>query len=110
MKALLHALRFPPVLTTLVVLALWFGYVSWLDAGGAARLTAAELPSDGQPAAFEVELRFRPEAFHMTRLQAAGRLIRVEDRSVFLMDVRPEAAQVIARNYWVADVRPWAGL
>lgn len=109
MTGFLTLLRFPPVAATLVLLVLWLAWGAWLDAGGAARLTADELPEDGRAGAFEVELRFRPEAFHMTRLQDIGRLIRVEDRSVFLMDVKPDAARAMARHYWVADIRPWAG-
>ncbi len=110
MKPLLHLLRFPPVAATLALAVLWLAYSAWLDAGGAARLTPDELPADGSAAPLEVELRFRPEAFHMTRLQDIGRLIRVEDRSVFLMDVDPEAARTIARNYWITDIRPWDGI
>ena len=105
MSRLARALRFRPVATTLALLAAFGLYQSWLTWSAAAKLPAALPPR----ADVEIVLAFAPEAFHVTRLQSLGRVIRVEDRSVFVRDMRAEDARAFARNYWVADVRPWPG-
>lgn len=110
MSRLLAALRFRPVAATLAVLVLFLAYEAWLTLSGWQKLTEDELPAGGGRAPYEVTLRFAPEAFHITRLQQAGRLIEVKGSGVFLMDVPEEAIRAIARNYWVADIRPWQGL
>jgi hypothetical protein len=43
-------------------------------------------------------------------MQGIGRLIEVRGNSVLLMDVAPDDIVALARDYWVADVRPWAGI
>ena len=43
-------------------------------------------------------------------MQAVGRLIEVKGTSVFLMDVARDDAIELARNYWIADLKPWRGL
>ena len=99
-----------PIAATLLLLLLYAGYNLWLSAGGAAKLAENERPAPGARAHFEVQVNFAPEAFHITRMQAIGRLIKVRGTSVFLMDVERDDAIELARNYWVADLKPWRGL
>jgi hypothetical protein len=56
-----------------------------------------------------VTLAFAPEGFHVTRLQAIGRLIEVRGTEIFLMDVDPTALREAAAAYWVRGVRKWPG-
>jgi hypothetical protein len=102
---LLRILRFRRVATTLVLLAAFGLYQGWLTWSVAAKLPA-ELPPRAD---VEIVLTFAPESFHVTRLQDLGRVIRVEDRSVFVREMRAADVRAFARNYWVADVRPWPG-
>ena len=97
-----------PLVVTLLVLLAYGGYEAWLSHGGAMKLTADEIASSR--AHYEIIVNFAPEAFHVTRMQAIGRLIEVKGQSVFLMDVDAEDARELARNYWIADVKPWQGL
>lgn len=105
MRALLR-----PVVATLVLAGLYLAYSAWLAAGGAAKLTENERPAPGTQGHFEVVVDFPPEAFHITRMQAVGRLIEVKGTSVFLMDVARDDAIELARNYWITDLKPWRGL
>jgi phosphatidylserine decarboxylase len=98
-----------PIVVTIAVVLGYLGYEAWLTGGGARKLAAEEI-APGRRGHYEVVVRFAPEAFHVTRMQAIGRLIEVKGASVFLMDVEPDDARAIARNYWVEDVRPWKGL
>ena len=99
-----------PIAATLLLVLLYLGYNLWLSAGGAAKLDESERPAPGVRAHFEVLVKFPPEAFHITRMQAIGRLIEVKGTSVFLMDVDRNDAIELARNYWIADLKPWRGL
>jgi hypothetical protein len=106
-----------PLLSTFLLLAVYLGYEAWLSAGGARKLTADELPGGavqaGQMAPrahYEVVLDFKPEAFHITRVQAVGRVIEVRGNTILTMDMASAEAQDLARQYWVADMRRWKGL
>ena len=99
-----------PIAATVFLALLYLGYTLWLSAAGARKLTEAERPAPGARAHFEVVLDFPPESFHVTRMQAIGRLIEVKGNSVFLMDVERDDAIELARNYWVADLKAWRGL
>jgi len=97
-----------PLLVTLLVLLSYGGYELWLTRGGAMKLTVDEVSVP--KGHYEITVNFPPEAFHVTRMQAIGRLIEVKGTSVFLMDVGADDARELARNYWIADVKPWRGL
>jgi hypothetical protein len=58
---------------------------------------------------YVVTLAFAPEGFHVTRLQAIGRLIEVQGRDIYMMDVNPAALRDVATAYWVRGVRQWPG-
>lgn len=99
-----------PIAATLLLALLYAGYHLWLSATGAEKLQDSARPPPGARAHFEVMVRFPPEGFHITRMQAIGRLIEVKGTSVFLMDVERNDAIELARNYWVAGMKPWRGL
>lgn len=103
-------LKSPPGWFTLLLAAVLAGYFAWLGLTGAAKVEAAGLAPEASRHNVEIVLGIAPEQFHMTRLQSAGRLIRFEDRSAFIMDMSDAALQELARNYWVAAIRPWEGL
>jgi hypothetical protein len=110
MRALLNSGLMRPVVVTLAVLILYGCYEGWLTVSGARKLTADEIPSDRAKAHYEIVVNFAPESFHITRIQDVGRVIEVRNTSIFVMDVRPADAREIARNYWIADVKPWKGM
>jgi len=113
----LHSNWSRPLLSTLLLLTAYGGFELWLSAGGARKLTLDELPSaaasSGLPATrahYEVVLDFKPEAFHITRVQAVGRVIEVRGNTILTMDLGAADARELARQYWVADMRRWKGL
>jgi hypothetical protein len=97
-----------PLAATLAIVLVCVAYQLWLSAGGARKLTDAEIAS-GPRGGYEIEVAFAPEGFHVTRMQAIGRVMEVRGASVFVMDAAPADIRELARNYWVVDVRPWAG-
>jgi hypothetical protein len=97
-----------PLAATLALALAYFGYEAWLDAGGARKLAGIEIPSP--KGHYELRIAFPPEGFHVTRMQAIGRLIEVKGHSVFLMDVEPQDLRARARNYWIVGVARWKGL
>jgi hypothetical protein len=97
-----------PLAATLALALAYSGYEAWLDAGGARKLSGIEVPSP--KGHYELRVAFPPEGFHVTRMQAIGRLIEVKGHSVFLMDVEPQDLRAMARNYWIVGVARWKGL
>jgi hypothetical protein len=96
-----------PIAAAGVILAVIAGW--WIAASIAAdrKLTALEpLPERGS---YRITLDFAPERFHQQRLQEAGRLVEVRDRTVYMMDVTPKALHAIAGQYWVDSVARWEG-
>jgi hypothetical protein len=98
----------PGAFTALFLVAL-ASYEVWLSVGGQMKMVAAGLPSGKEAQNVEVVLSIEPEQFHLLRLQEAGRLVRFEKRSAFILDVPPESLAGLARNPWVESIRPWSG-
>lgn len=98
-----------PVWATLLLVAVIAAYQLWGTLAGSAKLAAAGLDGADGPVNVEVVVDIEPEQFHMFVFQRAGRLVAVEAPSVFLMDVPPARLRELAANYWVAEIRPWAG-
>ena len=96
--------RLPVVATAVVVgtLAAWFG-----ASHHAAERKLAALGSLDARGSYEIVLDFPPERFHQLRLQEAGRLVEVRERTVFMKDVAPSALRGIAGEYWVDTVTRW---
>lgn len=95
-----------PVAASACVLALYLVFLLWSVLQGTTKLPEDARPAYGARDSFEVELRFSPESFHQTHLQALGRLVKVEGKTVLLDDVSRENAIALARTYWVAAMRP----
>jgi hypothetical protein len=102
-------LRVRPVWVTLLLLLLWGGYEAHAIWSGERKLEDAGYGEGAAKASLAVTLAFPPEAFHLALLQQAGRLIRVEDRTAFLMGVPEPMARDLAERYWVEAIRPWSG-
>lgn len=100
-------LRLPLIATTaiVVVIATWWA-AGWV---GAERKLAPLRPLAAERGSYRITLDFAPERFHQLRLQEAGRLVEVRDRTVFMMDVTPASLRAIAGEYWVDSVARWDG-
>jgi hypothetical protein len=96
-----------PLVATLALGAVALGWMAWGDRH------ASRLMGDLAPTAarghFAVTLDFAPESFHVTRLQAIGRVVEVKDRTIYMMDVRTAAMREFAEFYWVREVAAWPG-
>lgn len=100
-------LRVPVVATGVIVAVL----VAWWGAAtlAAERKLAAIGPLHDARGSYSITLDFAPERFHQLRLQEAGRLVEVRERTVYMKDVSPAALRAIAGEYWVDKVAPWDG-
>jgi hypothetical protein len=100
-------LRLPLVATTVIlaVLAAWWS-MAWFAAERKLAVLGVLPESRGS---YRITLEFAPERFHQLRLQDAGRLVEVRDRTVYMMDVAPAALHAIAAEYWVESVALWDG-
>lgn len=96
-----------PLYATAVLLAIGLGWIAW-GKMHAQSLTAGLDLKPGK-AHYAITLAFAPEAFHVTRLQAIGRVIEVKDATVFMMDVAAADIGDVATNYWVREVASWPG-
>ena len=105
--SLARPLRRPIVATLLILLALG-GWELWSRASGTAKAGGLGPGAADERLGVAVTLDFPPEAFHVTRLPALGRVVRTEGRTIYLLDVPRRSVERLARNYWVVAVRPWA--
>lgn len=96
----------PPILTTSLILLFVLVIAQH-------RALLADQKLDGfktEPSekyAIIASLDFEPESFHMTRLQATGRLMRVDDTSVYLRDVTTENLLALANKPWISAISTW---
>lgn len=97
-----------PIAVTLGLALGVLGFQAWCWQLGQARMARLSLPSTGS-VAVRIELPFVPEAFNITRLQAAGRLVRIEGGQAWLRDVPAPALRALAREYWIGTIHPWDG-
>jgi len=106
MNALGHPLM-RPLAATAALFVIWAAWTVWGERH-AARLMDGLSVGPGK-AHYLVTLDFPPEGFHVTRLQAIGRVIEVKGPTVYLMDVDPTVMRDFATAYWVREVRTWPG-
>jgi hypothetical protein len=99
---------FRPFAITLALLLATLAWQLWMVVQGSAKLPEEQRPVAGTHANYEVLFPFAPESFHQMRLQAIGRLVKVEERSVFLKEVSREDAIALSRQYWVVGMRRWS--
>jgi hypothetical protein len=99
--------RVPVFATGVIVTVL----VAWWAAAfmAAERKLAGVGPLDDARGSYRITLDFAPERFHQLRLQEAGRLVEVRERTVYMKDVAPSALRAIAGEYWVDTVVRWDG-
>lgn len=101
-------LRHPSILITGALMIGYGAFQLWCDAAGAAKVAAvAGATGPDRRVSAEVVLTIAPERFHIELMQDAGRVVEIKGHSIFLADLPVERARAIARNYWVASVRPW---
>ena len=79
--------RSRPVVATTLLFAILLGWQAWTTWEGRQKLHLGALPPGTERVDIAVRLDFVPEAFHITRLQAIGRLIRVDGETAYLKDV-----------------------
>ena len=96
-----------PIAAAGVIVAVLAGW--WLTAYLAAERKLASLQPLPDRGSYSITLDFAPERFHQQRLQEAGRLVEVRERTVYMMDVAPKQLHAIAGEYWVHDVARWEG-
>jgi hypothetical protein len=96
-----------PLAATVAFFAFALAWMLWSTLH-AARLTDGLALAPGRNH-FAVTLDFAPEAFHVTRLQAIGRVVEVRGPTVFMMDVDPTAMRDFAAYYWVREIAIWPG-
>jgi len=96
----------PIVATAVLVICLLF-FEIWSWQLGRERLVGLKLPGPGHTVDIEITLSFTPEAFNIQRLQAAGRLVKIVDRQVWLEGVSRDQLVDLAQLYWIGHIRPW---
>jgi hypothetical protein len=96
-----------PIVAAAVIVAIVAGW--FLSAHLAAQRKLAALQPLPDRGSYSITLDFAPERFHQQRLQEAGRLVEVRERTVYMMDVTPKALHAIAGQYWIGEVARWEG-
>lgn len=97
-----------PLAATGVIAAVFAAW--WIAAYSAAERKLAPLGAlASDRGSYRITLDFAPERFHQLKLQEAGRLVEVRERTVYMMDVAPAALRGIAGEYWVEGVARWDG-
>lgn len=61
--------------------------------------------SEGVRPDVEVRLAFEPERFHLEEFQKVGRYLGWQDGRALILQADQDALLVLARNYWVMDIR-----
>jgi hypothetical protein len=93
-------------LATVAIVLCWGLFQTFNWASGAGKLEAFG-PEAGDVLAAEIVLAVVPEKFHMIILQDMGRLGGVKGNSVFLHDISGANVQMLAREYWITEIKPW---
>ncbi|MGJ8531891.1 MAG: hypothetical protein ACSHYC_06885 [Alphaproteobacteria bacterium] len=96
----------PPILTTSLILLGVLIISQHRASMGDQKLDGLKTEPDGKYAII-ASLDFEPESFHMTRLQATGRLMRVDDMNVYLRDVSTDNLKALANKPWISSISPW---
>lgn len=62
----------------------------------------------GAPGPYEirVEMQFEPEAFHLTKLQSAGRIVGVDGTSVHVRAVTAVELRNLSWQPWISNLQP----
>lgn len=76
---------------------------------GSMKLHAAGIAADSTSVPVVLHLRVSPEQYHMTRLQAAGRLARVVEKTVYMRETSGAQLADLASEGWVTKIERWSG-
>ena len=96
-----------PVLTTVVLLALWAATSWWSAMESDRKLEPLGLTTGQEAVDVIVTLAFAPEAFHFKRTQKVGQLVQTDGRDMFVRNADPAGLARLARAYWVVGLAPW---
>jgi hypothetical protein len=96
-----------PILATALILVGAIAYQLWSAATGAAKIAPDAFTGPRIHVAIHVNIA--PEAYHMARMQQAGRLVRTDARTYYIADARAGEVEALARAWWVSAVRRWDG-
>lgn len=99
-----RALSSLPFLAT-VILVITVLLISALRSRESQRLLEA-FETANQPYEFVVQMQFEPEAFHLAKLQDAGRIVGVDGRTVHVRAVGPDQLKRLSRQPWVEWLEP----
>jgi hypothetical protein len=99
-------LRLPAITTAVIAISL-LAYWGITHVAGERKL--APLGALQGSGGYRITLDFAPERYHQQRMQDAGRLVEVRDRTVYMKDVQPAALRSLAAEYWVHDIARWDG-
>ena len=104
--------RNAPVIVTVTLAMIGTCYWLWSVQAGQRKLTdsevavAAKMSGRDDRIDIQILLPFTPEQFHFMQLQEYGRMAGADKNSVSLRNVKIESAQILARQYWIADIVP----
>lgn len=108
-RSLLTSARRRPAVRRLLVLAvLILAYQGWLGIQSVGKVDAGVGTAADRSGRFPVDvvLEFRPERYHILRLQKHGRIAGTNGTTVHLRGVSAAGVDAIAREYWVESVVP----
>ncbi len=96
----------PPIMTTSLILVFVL-VLSQYRASLADQKLGGFKVEEGQKYAIVASLDFQPESFHITRLQQTGRLMRVDEKDVYLRDVSTGNLRALANKPWIETISAW---
>ena len=103
----LRILRRPSVWFTLLVLAGVASVEVTASIQGHRKLLASGIEAQPGPVSAVLVMRMPPEQYHMSRLQAAGRLAGVEDRKIYFSGITLSELGSLLRERWVLRAMRW---
>lgn len=104
LRRLLSSVSF---VTIVAVVAALGAYQAWLALGTAGRIGDGVLQRAEAEGAIPaiVRLPFKPERFHIAKIQAEGRIRRVDGNAVELRSITPGGIRALAgRYYWIERI------
>jgi hypothetical protein len=103
----LRILRRPSVWFTLLVLAGVASVEVTASIQGHRKLLASGIEARPGLVGAVLVMRMPPEQYHMSRLQAAGRLAGVEDRKIYFSGITLSELGSLLRERWVLRAMRW---
>jgi len=99
-----------PLLVSIAIAIFAAGWTAWTSAEAARKMAAVDRTAAAAPLADVVlTLKFAPEAFHMTRAQELGQVVKTDGRRLYLRSADRSLVREYARAPWVERVDLWDG-